>query len=229
MKKMISLLMALVMVFALAACGSSPDILGTYEAEIDLTDLVCDEFDKGAEITGTGISLSNHLTDFKIVMISQFNEDGTYSQTIDSASLERAMGNMKNAIIPVMDDFLLYTFKQEFVGYGYTINTREDVEGILNIAWDDIYSSVLGVDLNEFVDEMINELSADMFEDTLLLEGNYKAEDGKLFLSDGLEYNIDENVYETYEIDGDTVTITGGVNVEEEELLPYPYTMTKVS
>lgn len=228
MKKMISLLMALVMVFTFAACGG-PDILGTYEVEFDLTQLVCDEFDKGAGIDGTEMSLSNYLDDFTITMISEFNEDGTYSQYADSASLEAALDNMAAAIAPVMNDFMLYTFAEEFSAYGYNIETREDVEALLGIEWDNIFSTVLGMDMDSFISEMMTELSTDLFEDSMLQEGNYKAVDGKLYLSDGLEYDIDETIYETYEMDGNNVIITGSVNLEEDEYLPYPYTMVKVS
>ena len=38
-------------------------------------------------------------------------------------------------------------------------------------------------------------------------EGKFKAKSGRIFLSDGLEYEVDPNVYGIYKVDGSTLTI----------------------
>lgn len=228
MKKTISLLMALVLLFALTACSSKPDILGTYKSEFDITELIVTEFDGGADIDGTDLSLGNYLDAFTFTVLFQFNEDGTYSEHIDRASFEASLEDMRNAIVPLMNDLMLQAFIEEFAVYGYTAETREDVETILGMAWDDILPSALGMEMDELLDEMMKGVTEEIDYDETLAEGNYKAEDGKLYLSDGLEYEIDESVYEYYELDGDTVSIVAGVNIEENEYFTYPYVLTKV-
>lgn len=228
MKKILSLLMALVLVFSLAACGG-PEILGTYETKIDMTDQLVTEFDEGAEISGTELSLANYLDECSLTMISVFNEDGTYSQSVDAASIDAVLENLKDAIIPLMDDLMLYSFIDQFSVLGYTIETREDVEQIVGMEWEEIFASVIGVDSEQFVSDLIDELSESLISEDLSKSGKYKAEDGKLYLSNAPEEEINESAFETYVIDGDTVTITGGINIDESESLPYPFTLTKVS
>lgn len=231
MKKMIALLMALVLVFAMTACSSAPEILGTYETTIDMTDLIVIPFDGGAGVTGTDLSLANYMEAFSFIMVSEFNEDGTYRQYKDTASLETAMDNLKDALLRFTDDLLLYSLTEQFASYGYDIKSREAVEEMLDMEWDSIFSYIYGIDLEEFVGELTDVLSEELLNETdrLLQEGKYKAEDGKLYLSTSIDEEIDESAYKTYEIDGDAVSITGGVNIEENEYLSYPFTMTKVS
>lgn len=51
-------------------------------------------------------------------------------------------------------------------------------------------------------------------------QGHYKAKRGKLFLSDGMDYEIDAKVYDTYVLSGDTLTIQGGAGGELDGLFP---------
>jgi len=108
MKKYISLLLALVLVFALVGCGpKAPELLGTYTTEIDLLDMVVQNYDEGTGFSGSDLSLANYLDSFTLVMVSQFNEDGTYSQYMDGDALDTAMANMSSACVLMMDDLLL--------------------------------------------------------------------------------------------------------------------------
>lgn len=54
----------------------------------------------------------------------------------------------------------------------------------------------------------------------LSLQGRYKAQRGKLFLSDGLDYRIDPKVYDTYKIEGDVLTIRAGSGGELDGIFP---------
>ena len=48
-----------------------------------------------------------------------------------------------------------------------------------------------------------------------------------LFLSDGLDYEVDPNVYGIYKVDGSTLTILDYVGEDENFLGMYPLTFTK--
>ena len=228
MKKLIALLLAAVMMLSLTACGG-PEILGTYETTVDLTSYVAESFDEGSELGGTELSLENYLNNFSITVVCEFREDGTYSQSIDSESLNASIEEMKSAVLVMMDDLMLKTFADLYKVYGYTVETKEDVEALTGMSWDDIFPTTLGMSAEEFLATLIDESIAESFSDTLMAEGKYIAKDGKLHMSMAPDEECSEDAYETYEIEGDTVTVTGGVNIEDNELLDYPYVLTKIA
>ena len=211
MKKLIALLLSVVLACSLVGCGG-PEILGTYKTTADVTDLFVESFDEGTGLTDPELSLANYMDSFTLVIISEFKEDGTYVQYLDSASTEAALDALAGAIVPLTEDLVLYTLSEQFRAFGYSFETKEDVETFVGMAWDDII-----------------ELVADTLTDEVLAEGNYKAEKGKLYISESLDTEISEGCYETYEINGDVITVTGGVNIEETEILPYPFDLVKVA
>ena len=58
-------------------------------------------------------------------------------------------------------------------------------------------------------------------------EGKFKAKSGRIFLSDGLDYEVDPNVYGIYKVDGSTLTILDYVGEDQNFLGMYPLTFTK--
>ena len=228
MKKLIALLLSVVLACSLVGCGG-PEILGTYKTTADVTDLFVESFDEGTGLTDPELSLANYMDSFTLVIISEFKEDGTYVQYLDSASTEAALDALAGAIVPLTEDLVLYTLSEQFRAFGYSFETKEDVETFVGMAWDDIINTSLGMSLEEFAEQLINELVADTLTDEVLAEGNYKAEKGKLYISESLDTEISEGCYETYEINGDVITVTGGVNIEETEILPYPFDLVKVA
>lgn len=228
MKKLIALLLSVVLACSLVGCGG-PEILGTYKTTADVTDLFVESFDEGTGLTDPELSLANYMDSFTLVIISEFKEDGTYVQYLDSASTEAALDALAGAIVPLTEDLVLYTLSEQFRAFGYSFETKEDVETFVGMAWDDIINTSLGMSLEEFAEQLINELVADTLTDEVLADGNYKAEKGKLYISESLDTEISEGCYETYEINGDVITVTGGVNIEETEILPYPFDLVKVA
>jgi len=63
-----------------------------------------------------------------------------------------------------------------------------------------------------FGDAMLNEMISE-FE----TEGKYKVEDGKLYMSEDLDSEIDEEVYETYEFSGDEFKLLESFGDEDAE------------
>ena len=228
MKKLISLLLAMAMLLTLTACGG-PEILGTYETTIDLTDYLVESFDSGTGMAGTELSLSNYIDEFTLTITFEFMEDGTYHASLKQSAIDEAMTELKAAVLVMMDDLILKSFADIYNLYGYTITTKEDVESMTNMAWEQIYTSTLGMSAEEFIGQLLDESISDQLWDSFVLEGKYDAQKGKFYSSSSLDEDYTEDSYETYEIEGDLVTFTGGVNVEENEFLPYPFTLTKVS
>lgn len=48
-------------------------------------------------------------------------------------------------------------------------------------------------------------------------EGNYETKDGKLYLSDGKEYQVDPEIYEVYTIEGDKMTFVESVGGDADD------------
>ena len=229
MKKLIALMLALLMTFSLVGCSSGPELLGTYEGTFDITELIITEFDNSTGLNDPSISLDNYMDKFEIKVIFEFKEDGTYVQKLDSASLNASMETLKSATLLFMDDLMLKTLIEQLAPYGYDLQTKEDVAALLGTSWDGIFSQTMGMSAEEFISELIDGLAAELMAEETLAEGKYKAEDGKLYTSLSVDEDYLEEAYETYEIDGNTVTITGGVNVEENELLSYPIVLKKIA
>jgi len=234
MKKITALLLALIMLLSLCACGAKkPELLGRYENELDVTAAVIFPIDDAIGFTEVeGYSVADYLPEKKLSfkMVSEFNEDGTYATYIDTASCEKAMEDVKAAIIASLESYMFDTYKKMINETGLvSIETKEDVAAFIGLSWDELVREGFGGDPEVFAGEMVPD-AASMVEASYI-EGNYKAKDGKLYCSEGLENTYDPEIYETYEINGDMVTVTGGVGGEyEEELYSiYPYEMIKVS
>jgi len=60
-------------------------------------------------------------------------------------------------------------------------------------------------------------------------EGNFKVKDGKLFLSDGKDKNVDEKIYDTYEINDDELKLIKSYGSDDEDANAlYPMTFERV-
>lgn len=228
MKKLIALLLAAVMAFSLVGCADKPDLLGEYEVVLDLTDQIVQEYDAAA-MEATGVSLGEYLSEFKLILRFVFNEDGTYKMTLDPNSLTVARENMETALYPLMDDTIISVFGQVAASMGGTVETKEDVEAFFDLSWDTLYMDMFGMEAEELIGSLLEESLASISPADFGAEGKYTAKDGKLIMSDSLDVELTEDAYETYVIEGDTVIVTGAVNLEETGVLPYPYILTKVS
>ena len=193
-KRIAALLLALVMVFALCACsGSGKDkdkgekvekktdaelIVGTWEAEMSMTDYYGDDM---GELEG----LEDYF-DFdkiKITMTFEFEEDGTYTLSVDGDEAE-IKAILRDGFKKLLNDML--------EGTGYTLEDAAAEEGMT---------------VDEYLDAMMEESfgSGDLIDvdDEL---GEYKVKNGKLYLvEDGDE--LDEGDYFEYKLKGDKLTL----------------------
>ena len=193
-KRIAALLLALVMVFALCACsGSGKDkdkdekvekktdaelIVGTWEAEMSMTDYYGDDM---GELEG----LEDYF-DFdkiKITMTFEFEEDGTYTISVDGDEAE-IKAILRDGFKKLLNDML--------EGTGYTLEDAAAEEGMT---------------ADEYLDAMMEESfgSGDLIDvdDEL---GEYKVKNGKLYLvEDGDE--LDEGDYFEYKLKGDKLSL----------------------
>lgn len=213
MKKRIALLLCLVLALSafLCGCGSEKDaLIGSWTGDMDLTEAV-----NSAIVEGLGAEdadMAEYLTvdELKITMTMTFNKDDTYSLVVDEAAMEAAMRGMMDDMAAGMVEYFEVLLEAE--GLDMT------VEELL------AYS---GLSVETLAEEMYNSMGAeDMFSD-LNSEGNFKVSEGKLFLSDGLDYAVDLAIYETYTVENNTLTIDKGTATDDYEDYIYPMVFTK--
>lgn len=229
MKKLTALLLAIVLTLSLTGCSLfEPELLGSYQTEVDLRDSVITQFDSGTGLSDTAYSLEHYLTAFPIVIRFAFAEDGTYSVTVDKQSIQTALDGLSAAAAAMIDDYLFQATKAKYASYGLTVETREDIAALVNMSWSELCTSILEVPLDSYVNVIITNSFADTLTAEYHCEGRYKAENGQLHLSEHMDIEPSDEIYETYEINGSTVTFTGAVNLEENTRISYPYTLTQV-
>ena len=199
MKKCLSIALCLGLVFTMlfmfTGCNEQKKFVGKWESEIDMTDFINEGMgldDEMAEYVA--------IEDFEIVMQLIFNSDGTYKRTVDENSLEDTLEDAKEDLKDGMMDYFKAYLK----------------ESGLNMTVDELLEAS-EVDLDELVEEALGKKVMDEMVDSMTDEGNFEVKDGKLFMSDGLDYEIDEEVYETYELNGDELKLIEAVGGDDDE------------
>ena len=184
-------------------------LVGEWKATVDMTDYLQEKLNSIPEF-GTYIE----VTDFSFDVTYKFNDDFTYSRTVDEDSVDRAIenlkGDMKNAI---------YAYAEEVIR-----------QNGLNISPETMFA-LSGTSVDEIIETYYNEDLMAEIKDNLFDEGNFEADDGKLFISDGMDYMPDPNTYEAYELTDNQLVLTSatGPDLDEEDLAAYPMTFEKVA
>lgn len=221
MKRILCMLLASIILvsamFAFASCENSDSddknnkeekkddaelILGTWEAEIDLTKAMNDDFALEEEMAEY-----IKVKDFKFTVRATMNKDGTYKIVVTEESVNKAMDNLKKSMV---SGFKAY-FEDMAEEYGVTV--------------DDFLAEMGVTSLEEFVDLSFGEEFGNEFVEGFSSEGKYKIKDGKFYTSDDGEDEIDESEYETYELSENEfklIEYVGG-NEEDSEMNEYIY------
>ena len=207
--RLLCLIMTLSMLFLLGGCGATDaeKLVGTWNATVDLTDLLNEEITTGDETMDAYFKIS----DFTLVVTLTFNADGTYTMGVDENSLNTAM----ELVLADIKDGMYEYFEDVLAEAGLEMTVDELLEQS-------------DVDLDALMDEAFSNAMGDEVLEGLSSSGNYEARDSKLYLSDGVEYAIDEEIYDTYTLDGKVLTfLEASYDNTMTEL--YPLTFEKVS
>ncbi len=215
MKKLFSAILCLILVasmmLTMTGCfGEQSKFVGTWETKLDLTDSLQEELEKD-ETIGEYIE----ITDYSFVLSFTFNDDGTYSQSIDEDSVDKAFESLKGDLVDCFEDYF------------------QDYATSLGVTTQDLLVAMEASSVKEVVDEAYTKEMVDGVVDEMLGEvngeGKYRVFDGKLCLSAGLEYEVDEEQYYTYEITENTLTLLESFVDEEEDIEDlYPMTYNRV-
>lgn len=212
MKKLISLvLVAAMLCCVLAGCGNKEveALIGTWEAEVDMTELMASEMDAEMMEFVT-------LEDVVFTMVLQFNSDGTYSMTLDEESVETALNNVMQSV----KDGVVAMLENQIAEMGLEM-TVEEMLAASGMDLDALMAELEAeIDLSSLIEETIDEASD---------EGKFDAKDGKLFLSAGLDYLPDPECYEVYTLEGNVLTLIENVGDESDIAAVYPMVFNKVA
>ena len=215
-KYLFSALAALLLISVLigmTGCSNEADALvGSWEGEVNYARY----FNEGI-VVAAGEELAQYwmVEDFSLTLVMTFRADGTYSMTVDQIKLEDTIANLKTKLTKGLTDYM-----RDLIEASGSEMTVDEFMSTLDISVDELIDQTLG-------DQMINAMVADC-----TFEGNYEVKDGKLYTSAGLDFSIDKNVYEVYEITQNTLTLMSLVSSGDTARLDaelYPITLIRVT
>ena len=99
----------------------------------------------------------------------------------------------------------------------------DDLLAVSGMTMEDLMAVVKEtLEEEDLVGEMVKEAKTD---------GKYKAENGKLFTTTEADAEFDEEVYDTYNLDGDVLTLTNTFGADEADMLRsvYPIILKKAA
>ena len=210
-KRILSVILMLAILLSFTACGSGDKekLVGTWKCEMDLVEQINTEMgldEESAEYL--------NFDSFTIVLYMQINEDDTYSLYADTDALEQtmeaAMASFAEGMTKYLEDMVL-------------------AETGIAMSADDILAAS-NTTMDEMLAEAFPEGMAEELAEGMKQEGKFKAKDGKFYTSAGLEYEVDPAVYETYTLEGTTLTLLEYVGEDAGDTMNvYPMVFNKVS
>lgn len=197
--RILCLLLIAALFAALTGCGK-PSIVGTWESEIDMSEA----FNQSIAMEDKDMARFVKVSSLRFPIRYTFKANGTCKTVSDEEAVQAALENVREELRSGYTEYFAYMIKQE--GLGMTV---------------DALLSMNGLTMNMILDEVMTDF--DGMADELVTTGKWKAEDGKLYMSDGDE-EIDESEYYPYELTSDQLTLLEFVssNVGEDGSLELP-------
>lgn len=184
MKRIFAFLLVLCMTAAaLTGCGDTKKLLGSWQAQLDLTDAM------QQALQLEGFSEDYQVESFQVTATLTFLEDHTYTLALDEASVEAA----SEALLKKLEEHMLKAMEDELAALGLTA-TLEQLFEHTGIDLDTLFSKMR----QTFADSKLAENLAEQVAAT----GQFKLSDGKLYLSadpqaepesDHVGYTLEEN------------------------------------
>lgn len=207
--KIISVMLVLVMAVGLSGCANEKSaVLGTWKANVNLADYV----NQGMAQEDASAAEYLSVDSFYLTMVLTLREDNTYTVSLDESTVDTAMEQFKQDIRGGMEQYLVDMMAES--GIEATIDEIMEAAG----------TSMEELLEQAFTDEMVHQIV-----DEARSEGKFKVKSGKLYLSAGLDYEVDDNVYDNYKVDGNTLTLLDYVGEDDGFLGMYPITFTKAN
>lgn len=223
MKKFTALVLAVVMMFSLAACGSKDEtkkLVGTWQYSMDISEEMNQQMATALEMDDLQLDAS-----FAIYMSLTVAEDGAYTMAVDMDATGAELNEYMQALAPVMTEAMYAAAEAEGM-------SREDFDAALvelGMTAEEYVAAILGAfDMSALLGAMVGT------EDTMVSTGYCKAEEGKLYLAETAAGLTADAGYVNYTLSGDTMTwtdeegeLSSQLTEQEQELMQFPMVWTK--
>lgn len=211
MKKKINIILSMIMIFTmviLAGCSGSKgaQIIGSWETTIDATEIM-----KQA-VSDEEMSEYIDFGDCNLKMVYTFNEDGTYKATPDEAATKETFSNMKETYINGITKY----FEAQIAKSSLSVSVEE-------------LMAESGTSIDELAEKALGDEAVKNLIDSSTVEGKYEVKDGKLYTTESMDEDIDENKYETYEMSKDELKILESIGDDNgENGIDYPIIFNRI-
>ena len=207
LKRLTVLLLVLALALSLTACGSDQKkMVGVWETEVEFADIFNNTLGNAENAEYLKVE------SLKLKVILTINDDDTYSMAADPASVDAAMASLKESLKAGMEEYLVDTIAATG----------------LNLAIGDIMD-MLATDMDTLIGQVLPpELMAEIT-GSMTAQGRYLAEDGKLYLTDSVDKEIDETVYETYILEEEKLILVTPNEIDAYTDLLYPLEFTRAA
>lgn len=211
MKKKINIILSMIMIFTmviLAGCSGSKEeqIIGSWETTIDATEIM-----KQA-VSDKEMSEYIDFGECSLKMVYTFNEDGTYKAAPDEAATKEIFSNIKETYIAGITKY----FEVQIA------------ESSLSISVDELMAES-GTSIDELAEKALGDEAVKKIIDSSTVEGKYEVKDGKLYTTESMDEDIDENKYETYELSKDELKILESIGDDNgENGIDYPIIFNRI-
>lgn len=209
--------MLLCSVIGLSGCnGDAKKIVGSWQAEIDYAAAVNAGISsvQGAEEMAEYIAFDT----FPLLTTFTFHDDGTYSVTMDPSSVFNAVQNIRAHVATGMLEYVEDMLKEKNIPM--SVNEYLAFLGLNRLTLGQTLVS------DRALAEMAEELNKGS-------TGLYRVKNGKIYMSASTDEELTEENYDTYILDGNTLTLTechckqeaGFENINQEL---YPLVLTRI-
>lgn len=221
MKRVITALLAALLVLSLAACGSGVEtkkLAGTWTCTIDVTDRM-----NAAAEQALGLSAADGAAKMPLQLVLTVTEDGAYTLRYDSDAVRTALDAYAAALHPAAVESVYAAAEEQGL-------SREEYDAAMEkagITMDDMVAAIFaGVDEEELLSLLTGRSAA--------ITGYCRAEGGQLYLADTAADLTETADCLSYTLSDGTMTWTNAqgelssqLTEQEQELLRAPLTWTK--
>lgn len=183
------------------------ELLGSWEVTFDYATVIEEEL---------GSDFYDFHEKFELTIYLDFHDDGTFEMYVDAKEVEPTLQNYFKSLAKYTADYMYEMFE----GTGLS---QQEV--------DDLVEEEFGMNIYDYMlGEFMGVIDAEELAEELFTSGVYEVRGNHLHMD---EYEIQDDTYDIFRIEGDTLTLTLPEGAENEltgiEGFDYPYVFTRVA